>query len=182
MADQQVPNTTATAPIDSSAPRKVSHILSIGIFLMPFVFYWFLLRKGYSTKVKVIWGIWLFVACIKMLSVFAADVPQNTTQDASPVTQAVNEDKSSTVTDDFQDCDSEEAKSEIIAAMESAPLGRVYGLSVLKISKVSQVSKTKTELKCKGIAQLNNAQTYPIKYRFYKDGNDIMVEGELIGL
>lgn len=48
--------------------RPVSILLGIGILLMPLIFAWFTLRKGYSTKAKVISFTWLLL----ILAIFAA--------------------------------------------------------------------------------------------------------------
>ncbi|EGR2769760.1 hypothetical protein QRC92_000235 [Vibrio parahaemolyticus] len=44
--------------------RKVSILLGIGIALIPLVFSWFTLRKGYSRKSKIISFSWLFLTCL----------------------------------------------------------------------------------------------------------------------
>lgn len=180
-------NTDESKITETLSPRKVSHKLSIGIFFLPIVFYWYLLQKGYSTKVRVIWGIWLFAGVIKILSAIAGTDSQASTPVAQ--TQAVVQEQvqqanveTETTSSDFVACDSKEAETEIISTMESAPLGRVHGLSIIKLSKAAEVSRTDKELKCKAEAQLNNAEKYPIKYKFYKDGEDIMIEAELVGL
>lgn len=48
--------------------RKVGFALGLGIFLMPIVFAWFLLRKGYSTLARVIGFGWLLVFVVAVLS------------------------------------------------------------------------------------------------------------------
>ena len=41
--------------------RKVSILLGIGIFIMPYIFSWFTLREGYSKLAKIISFTWLAV-------------------------------------------------------------------------------------------------------------------------
>lgn len=45
---------------DTSETRKVSILLGLGIFLMPFIFAWFTLRKGYSRGARFLSFSWLF--------------------------------------------------------------------------------------------------------------------------
>ncbi|KGT46069.1 hypothetical protein GW12_28600 [Acinetobacter sp. HR7] len=50
-------NTLPTLPLQSfsSQPeRKVTLLLGLGIFFMPYIFAWFTLREGYSTFARVI--------------------------------------------------------------------------------------------------------------------------------
>jgi len=47
------------------APREVSWLLSMGIFFLPGLCVWFLLRKGYSSRARVVGFLWAgFVALI----------------------------------------------------------------------------------------------------------------------
>ena len=52
--------------------RRVSVLLGIGIFLLPWIFAWFLLRKGHSTLSRVIGFIWL---ALIVLVTFAPKAP-----------------------------------------------------------------------------------------------------------
>ena len=54
--------------ISAPTERRVSILLGVGIFLMPLIFAWFTLRKGYSTKAKLISFAWL----IFTLAIFVA--------------------------------------------------------------------------------------------------------------
>lgn len=83
---------------------------------------------------------------------------------------------------DYPECASHEAQLQVNDAMENAPLGRVFGLSIIKISNPQQVSASPSSRNCRGNAKLNNAQTYPITYSFYHDGEDVMVQAEVHGL
>lgn len=83
---------------------------------------------------------------------------------------------------DFPKCESEEAQTEVAGALENAPLGRVYGLSLINIKDAKQVAGSAESRSCTGTASLNNAQSYPMTYRFYRDGTDIMIEAEVLGL
>lgn len=44
--------------------RKVSILLGIGIFVMPYIFSWFTLRQGYSSKSRWISFIWMMIVLI----------------------------------------------------------------------------------------------------------------------
>lgn len=46
---------------DVSQPRKVGVALGLAIFIMPFIFSWLTLRKGYSHNAKLLSFAWLFV-------------------------------------------------------------------------------------------------------------------------
>lgn len=52
------------AAIQAAPPRKVGILLGLGIFLLPFVFVWFLLRKGHSTLSRVLGFGWLGLVLI----------------------------------------------------------------------------------------------------------------------
>lgn len=80
--------TTETTPTPETPPaatppatsRKVGIWLGIGIFLLPFVFSWFTLRKGHSSLARVISFIWLAVVIVVGFSQpgdQAADDPSN---------------------------------------------------------------------------------------------------------
>ena len=53
---QDIPSTQ----IDSGGARKVSLLLGVGIFLLPYIFAWYTLRKGHSTISRVVSFSWLF--------------------------------------------------------------------------------------------------------------------------
>lgn len=40
-------------------PREVSFLLGVGIFIMPYIFSWFVLRQGYSARARIISFGWL---------------------------------------------------------------------------------------------------------------------------
>lgn len=83
---------------------------------------------------------------------------------------------------DYPACDSQEATEAIDNTMKNAPLGRVYGLSVVKIKNAHEVNVTPNERHCRGDAILNNASTYPISFSFSHDGDDVLVQAEVHGL
>jgi hypothetical protein len=60
VAPNPSPNENATQP----AARKIGVALGIGILLLPVVFAWFLLRKGYSKQVRIICFGWMIVCAI----------------------------------------------------------------------------------------------------------------------
>ncbi|HEO1789196.1 DUF4236 domain-containing protein [Acinetobacter baumannii] len=44
--------------------RKVSFLLGLGIFFMPYIFSWFTLRSGYSSRTRWISFIWMILVLI----------------------------------------------------------------------------------------------------------------------
>lgn len=60
---QQVPS----LPFMPNFERKVSILLGIGIFIMPYIFAWFTLREGYSKSARFISFSWLlFLVFVSM--------------------------------------------------------------------------------------------------------------------
>ena len=55
------PKTTAEEP---RGEKKVSVLLGLGIFFLPYVFSWFTLMKGYSNRARAISLVWLVVALL----------------------------------------------------------------------------------------------------------------------
>ena len=60
--------------VNKNDERKVSVLLGIGIFLIPFLFSWFTLRKGYSKLSRIIAFAWMGIAVIGVM----AEEPKNT--------------------------------------------------------------------------------------------------------
>lgn len=65
------PSTTAAQaksidPSANTSHRPVSLLLGLGIFVMPYIFVWFLLRKGHSTTSRITGFSWLFVMLLSM--------------------------------------------------------------------------------------------------------------------
>lgn len=56
---------TVASPI---APRKVGILLSLGVFFLPPIFVWFLLRQGYAAHIRVLGFGWLGVAILMGVS------------------------------------------------------------------------------------------------------------------
>lgn len=83
---------------------------------------------------------------------------------------------------DYPACDSEEATKNIANTMQNAPLGRIYGLSVIKLKNAQELDVAPNERHCRADAMLNNGQTYPIDYSFTHDGDDVFVQAEIHGL
>ncbi len=58
-------DTANTSSPTAPAPRRLSVLLGIGIFAMPYVFAWFTLRKGYPSAVRALslcyLGLWALV-------------------------------------------------------------------------------------------------------------------------
>lgn len=63
MSQDHSDQSSATAPI-SSAPRKISTKLWLGILLVPLVFSWLTLRKGHSAQQRKLAFGWLAVALV----------------------------------------------------------------------------------------------------------------------
>lgn len=52
-----------TTTVEAAAPqRRVGLALGVGLALLPVVFFWFLLRPGYSVAARIGWGLWLTFA------------------------------------------------------------------------------------------------------------------------
>lgn len=66
--------------------RSVSILLGIGIFLIPIIFAWFTLRKGHTTKAKVISFVWLAITLIIGLS----QDDNSTSSGSSPSVSAIS--------------------------------------------------------------------------------------------
>lgn len=65
--------------------RKVGFLLGIGIFLVPIVFAWFLLRKGHSTLSRVVGFVWLALVCLVWIgSLNAPPVPDSQSNAVTP--------------------------------------------------------------------------------------------------
>lgn len=45
----------------SAPPRRVGLLLSLGIFVLPIIFYWFLMRPGYSNRARSVGFVWMLV-------------------------------------------------------------------------------------------------------------------------
>ncbi len=65
--------------------KKVSIPLAIGIFLIPLIFAWFTLKKGYSTQARVLSFGWLALGFIAFALVPAPPEQTNSTQQAEVV-------------------------------------------------------------------------------------------------
>jgi len=64
---------STTGGVSKNAERKVSVLLGIGIFLIPFLFSWLTLRKGYSKLSRIIAFAWMGIAIIGVI----AEEPNN---------------------------------------------------------------------------------------------------------
>jgi hypothetical protein len=69
--------------------KKVGLLLGIGIFFMPYIFSWFLLRDGHSTKARVLGLGWMAII-ISMVFFSPKNIPtsQNNTTPSLAATQA----------------------------------------------------------------------------------------------
>ncbi len=63
---------------DYEPERRVGFLLGLGIFLMPYIFSWFTLRKGHTTTAKVLSFVWLGVVLLTV-----AIKPQQNVSDSS---------------------------------------------------------------------------------------------------
>lgn len=72
IAEQLIPaSQTSQQPVS----RSVGFGLGVGIFLVPLVFAWFLLRKGHSAASRVIGFVWLALFMLGVASSEQADTP-----------------------------------------------------------------------------------------------------------
>ncbi len=53
--------------INDAPYRRVSFLLGMGIFFMPYIFAWFTLRQGYSRQARIVSFFWMFMFLIPML-------------------------------------------------------------------------------------------------------------------
>lgn len=76
------------------APRSVGFWLGLGIFLLPMIFAWFLLRQGHSTRSRFIGVAWLVLTLVAVLgqqgkgvasSTAAPNQPTKVVQQAQPL-------------------------------------------------------------------------------------------------
>ena len=79
-------DTLNTAKPVAPVRRKVGVPLGIGIFLLPIVFAWFTLRRGYSVLARVVSFVWLVVTFI--VAIAATSSPRVVAPAAAPVTDA----------------------------------------------------------------------------------------------
>jgi hypothetical protein len=80
-------------------------------------------------------------------------------------------------------CDSVDAEVEVMNALRNAPLGRVYGLEILKIKNAQVVSEREGVRLCRGVAFMNNGNNYVVSYSFYFDDDGApMVRANVMGL
>ena len=80
-------------------------------------------------------------------------------------------------------CDSVDAEFDVMNAVRNAPLGRVYGLEILKIKNAQVVSEREGVRFCRGVAFMNNGNNYGVSYSFYFDDDGApMVRANVMGL
>lgn len=79
-------------------------------------------------------------------------------------------------------CDSDEGKFEVINGLRKAPLGRVYGLEIIKINNIQMVGEYEGVRSCRGVAFMNNGNSYVVAYSFYIDSDgDRMIKANVLG-
>lgn len=83
---------------------------------------------------------------------------------------------------DYPACDSEEATTDVADAMQNAPLGRIHGLTVIKLKNVQELDISPIERHCRADAMMNNSQIYSIDYSFTHDGDDVLIQAQVHGL
>jgi len=72
---------------EQTEERKVGVMLGLGIFLMPLVFAWFTMRKGHTSKARVISLVWLGLT---LLPVFASQADKDNSDEHQTVQAAQN--------------------------------------------------------------------------------------------
>ena len=146
------------------AERKVSILLIVGIVLIPIVFAWFLLRKGYSSTAKLIGFGWLILSVLLVLS--AGEEPVDSSELASTnssTQQTVKEEpvlqEESAKPDSFkefeaalfQELGSLKSKWDSVEVNEAS--GRTYRLAVNYIESASISGYTEVSNDTKAIAR-----------------------------
>ena len=90
-------DTTIQTPFSNQqpAPRKVSILLGIGIFLFPLIFAWFTLRAGHTTLSRVVSFVWLALSLIIVFSTPSNDTnyAENSANQSEPAALISNEEQ-----------------------------------------------------------------------------------------
>lgn len=74
------------SPVHVAVERSVGAFLCLGILILPIIFVWLLLRKGYSKTVRV-WGfIYLLISLLVFPSIFNSESPDNTSSKSDSYT------------------------------------------------------------------------------------------------
>lgn len=72
-------------------------------------------------------------------------------------------------------CDGTAALADTKSAIANAPIGKVRGIAIVTISQVEELSRSPTEVRCTGLAKLNNGTDAPLNYRFYVENDQTFV-------
>ncbi|WP_180036070.1 MULTISPECIES: hypothetical protein [unclassified Acinetobacter] len=90
-------DTTIQPPFSNPqpAPRKVSILLGIGIFLFPLIFAWFTLRAGHTTLSRVVSFVWLALSLIIVFATPSNDTnyAENSANQSEPAALISNEEQ-----------------------------------------------------------------------------------------
>lgn len=74
------------------------------------------------------------------------------------------------------------AKEDLRRTMENAPIGKVYGVSIVIMSHPYLVRQIGESIDCAATVTLNNNQEYKINYSYYKRGSDYLISFEIPAL
>jgi len=183
-----------------SESRKVGWLLGIGIVFVPFVFAWFTLREGHSTKAKVASFAWLGLVVISAI----ADPPEDSEEADSSTPAAVTSPSESQEADpepqkpqrQFVDIDCNELVSKFGPSSDLSDLQKEeawkkytgkavrYNLTVVEVSEAT-FGGFQVQAKCPGSDSLvqDMAVEYPDKYREFvielKKGSTYELTGTL---
>ncbi|HZT90260.1 MAG TPA: hypothetical protein VFA12_20135 [Stellaceae bacterium] len=80
------------------------------------------------------------------------------------------------------ECDSPRAREEVDDTISRAPLGKIYGISVIEYDAVETVSQSASLVECKATVVLNNDTSHPATYSFTLKGDQQFVRFRIIGL
>jgi len=143
-------------------------------------------KKKMSWLKKILIGFGMFWAFAAVISAFNGSTtstkPAQTAGDAKKAAKTKEAEAQAEALSAFPECDSDDGKSEVADAMKNAPLGKTYGLEIIKIKNTHEIQKNNGARNCTGIAMLNDGSTHQINYKFYHDDKDIMVQAEVMGL
>ncbi len=71
------------------------------------------------------------------------------------------------------------AQGDLKRTMENAPIGKVYGLTIVFMSHPYLVRQIGDLIDCAANVMLNNNQEYKINYSYFKRGNDYLISFEM---
>ncbi|MGU5630209.1 hypothetical protein [Aeromonas caviae] len=125
----------------AAVQRKTSTRLKVGIVLLPMLFAWFTLGKGYSQRARLFSFAWLLFTLMLALS-GGADKQPTTTAEATPIEQTEPAEQSWENNPVTSDADKEVATEEPEVAVESKPAATFDLTPTLFTQKFNKIART----------------------------------------